>query len=124
MYTWPTKPARPVSLSADGPIITNPVYSESANRTGTCLLLHAGARAAHQNSNIRDKRVEAADGACVVVGAAREPADKGDGLSLKLQVGAHEQGQDGSQVAASDGVCNAGAVGQPSSDWLERMRGD
>ncbi len=124
MYTWPTKPTRPVSLSADDPIIKNPVYSESANRTGTCLLLHTGAGAAHQNGNIRDKRVEAADGACVVIGAAREPADKCDGLSLQLQVGAHKQGQDGSQVAASDGVCNAGAVGQPSSDWLERMRGD
>ena len=102
----------------------NSVYSGSAKLTRTCLLLHSGAGAAHQDGDIRDKRVEAADGACVVIRAAREPADKGDGLSLQLQVGTHEQGQDGSQVAASDGVCNAGAVGQPSSDGLERMRGD
>ncbi len=118
MYTWPTKPATPVSFSAGDPVNANFVLQRECI-TLTCLLLHSGAGAAHQNGNIRDKRVEAADGACVLIGAACKPADKGYRLSLQLQVSTHKQGQDGSQVAAGDGVCNAGAVSQPSSEWLE-----
>ena len=85
----------------------------TAVRAGTCLLLNPGAGAAHENCNVGDERVKVANGASVLIRAAGKPSDKGDSFSLKLQVRTHEEGQDGSKVACSNGVSNACTVRQP-----------
>ena len=83
--------------------------------------MNPGAGAAHEDGDVGHEGVKTANGARVLTGAAGEPTDECGSFSLKLQVCAHEEGQDGAEVAGDDCVGDAGAVSHPLSRRVRQM---